>query len=181
MMKGYKITSSFILLIVLMLWSVISNAQHNHGNHGTAHTTHIKQPPHGGVIKEAGKYKIEMVAELFLKKDQLRFYLFKGSSYKTILNEGITGVIEIKSKDGIISTESLQAKGDDFFVAQLKSSASFQATVKLSVKGKTISAVFAHNGIEDQATTTYTCPMHPEVNSDTSGTCPKCGMNLEKQ
>jgi hypothetical protein len=26
----------------------------------------------------------------------------------------------------------------------------------------------------------YTCPMHPEVVSDTPGKCPKCGMNLEK-
>ena len=25
---------------------------------------------------------------------------------------------------------------------------------------------------------TYTCPMHPEVKSDTPGKCPTCGMNL---
>jgi hypothetical protein len=24
----------------------------------------------------------------------------------------------------------------------------------------------------------YTCPMHPEVVSDKSGKCPKCGMDL---
>lgn len=27
---------------------------------------------------------------------------------------------------------------------------------------------------------TYSCPMHPEVTSDKPGTCPKCGMDLEK-
>jgi hypothetical protein len=27
----------------------------------------------------------------------------------------------------------------------------------------------------------YTCPMHPEVVSNTPGKCPKCGMNLEKK
>ena len=27
----------------------------------------------------------------------------------------------------------------------------------------------------------YTCPMHPEVQSDKPGKCPKCGMNLEKK
>lgn len=27
----------------------------------------------------------------------------------------------------------------------------------------------------------YTCPMHPEVKSDTPGECPKCGMKLEKK
>lgn len=27
----------------------------------------------------------------------------------------------------------------------------------------------------------YTCPMHPEVKSSRTGTCPKCGMDLVKQ
>jgi membrane fusion protein, copper/silver efflux system len=29
-------------------------------------------------------------------------------------------------------------------------------------------------------TKVYTCPMHPQVQSDTAGTCPICGMQLEK-
>ena len=24
----------------------------------------------------------------------------------------------------------------------------------------------------------YTCPMHPEIDSDKPGSCPECGMNL---
>jgi hypothetical protein len=27
----------------------------------------------------------------------------------------------------------------------------------------------------------YTCPMHPEVQADKPGDCPKCGMPLEKK
>ena len=27
---------------------------------------------------------------------------------------------------------------------------------------------------------TWTCPMHPEVQSDQPGSCPKCGMALER-
>jgi Cu+-exporting ATPase len=33
----------------------------------------------------------------------------------------------------------------------------------------------------DSAKVKYTCPMHPEVISDTPGTCPKCGMALVKK
>lgn len=29
--------------------------------------------------------------------------------------------------------------------------------------------------------TNYSCPMHPEVRSAQTGTCPKCGMKLEQQ
>ncbi|BBO17475.1 conserved hypothetical protein [Candidatus Brocadia pituitae] len=34
--------------------------------------------------------------------------------------------------------------------------------------------------IEPKRRSVYACPMHPEVISDTSGNCNKCGMNLEK-
>ena len=27
----------------------------------------------------------------------------------------------------------------------------------------------------------YTCPMHPEIKKERPGTCPKCGMKLEKK
>lgn len=32
---------------------------------------------------------------------------------------------------------------------------------------------------DSTAKTTYTCPMHPEVQSDQPGQCPTCGMDLE--
>jgi hypothetical protein len=31
---------------------------------------------------------------------------------------------------------------------------------------------------ENSGAVTYTCVMHPEVNSDKPGKCPKCGMDL---
>ncbi|MBX9584614.1 MAG: vitamin K epoxide reductase family protein [Gemmataceae bacterium] len=34
---------------------------------------------------------------------------------------------------------------------------------------------------EQKQSTTYTCPMHPEVRQDTPGACPKCGMKLVAQ
>ncbi len=30
----------------------------------------------------------------------------------------------------------------------------------------------------EEAGTTYTCPMHPEIHADHPGKCPKCGMTL---
>ena len=34
-------------------------------------------------------------------------------------------------------------------------------------------------GKKSQGETIYTCPMHPEVQQDHPGSCPKCGMALE--
>ena len=34
---------------------------------------------------------------------------------------------------------------------------------------------------ENMGAATYTCTMHPEVNSGKPGKCPKCGMELVKK
>lgn len=38
----------------------------------------------------------------------------------------------------------------------------------------------AHRHGEAAAVAPYHCPMHPEVQSDGPGSCPKCGMRLER-
>jgi len=37
-----------------------------------------------------------------------------------------------------------------------------------------------HNHHHNQSSSSYTCPMHPEVHKDKPGMCPECGMNLIK-
>ena len=180
-MKKLKKIRIVILTLILGLFTIGSFAQHDHGSHGGGGHSEMKKTtsPNGGVVKGAGKYKIEMVANMFLKKDQLRFYIFKGTNLKVILNEGITGTVTITVKGGDPIIQTLQAKGDEFFVAQLPNSASFHAVIEFKIKGKIISAMFMHTGVgEHQASTTYSCPMHPEVTSDSPGKCNKCGMNL---
>ncbi len=41
--------------------------------------------------------------------------------------------------------------------------------------------VATHEHADDQATSLYACPMHPEVTADAPGQCPECGMNLIKE
>ncbi len=36
-----------------------------------------------------------------------------------------------------------------------------------------------HHGMDHDTSAKYTCPMHPEVEQNEPGSCPKCGMNLE--
>lgn len=180
MKKRSNIIKLGILTVVLITATNLVSAQHDHGghNHGGSHETHAYQSPHGGELLEVGKYKVEMVTNLFLKEDQLMIYLFKGSLKPLSIKE-ITGNITIDYKDGTSSTDSLKAKGTEFFVAQLQSTESFSCTVSVTIKGKIFSAVFHHKGFGSNATNNYSCPMHPEIESDSKGNCPKCGMKLE--
>ena len=139
------------ILILTVFCTVNIFAQHDHGSHGAIHTNNVEQPPHNGVVKTVGKYKIEMVTNAYLKKDQLTFYLFKGN-FKPIPNEGITGELIIRKTDGTSKTQTLKMKGDDFFVAQMDGLESFTCTVKFIIKEKTITANFSHKGLDTNTT-----------------------------
>ncbi len=50
--------------------------------------------------------------------------------------------------------------------------------MKENKKGTLLQNVMSHSH-ENMGTTSYFCPMHPEITSDKPGKCPKCGMELE--
>ena len=66
-MTGSNEILKFIVLLTIVLCSSTIYAQHNHGSHQheKTHDMNMKQAPHGGEIKDVGKYKVEMVADLF--------------------------------------------------------------------------------------------------------------------
>ncbi len=172
-----------LVFIGLLMVSSVATAQHNHGGgggHDDGHTEH-SHPPHNGIVKEAGKYKIELVKNLFLKKNQLIFYVFKGD-FKPVSTEGIMGTITIKYADGTSTTNKLVARGNDEFVAQVTKKGSFTAHVSITVKGKTYMTMFSHKSkVSSTSPSTHSCPMHPEIVGGAGESCPKCGMTLQKK
>ena len=137
-------------IVLIMASPVFVLAQHNHGGQSQgsneqAHE-HATPHPHGGEVKDAGKYHIEMVADMLLKEAQVSFYLLKGAM-KSVSNEGITGTVQYKYKDESTVTETLKPKGDDGFSAELKRKEPFYCIVAFLIKGKTVSTVFNYEGM----------------------------------
>ena len=175
-----------ILWIVAMLIAVFSAkpafSQHDHsshGGHGSMGHAQMDMPPHGGVLKDAGKYRVEMTVDLVMMQDRLAFYIFKGNM-KPLSGKDVTGSITFLNPDGTSTTTPLVSRGGNHFVAQLENTEPFSCTVEFVVKGKPVSAVFSHKGLGHGHADVYTCPMHPDIQSDGPGKCPKCGMFLEK-
>jgi len=148
MKLNFKIILEGVVLIILLASTETILAQHDHGSgsgsdsHAPSREANLPQPPHGGVLKTSGKYKIEMVTNLFLKNDQLTFYIFKGN-LKVLSNEDITGTITMKSET--TSEHALVPKGVDHFVAQWKGAGSFECNVTFIIKGKAVSTNFIHH------------------------------------
>lgn len=106
-----------------------------HGHHGE---DHAHKAAHGGIVKTAGNYHIEMVKD----EENIRFYLLDGKE-NTIPNKDITGTAILQLDNQTTVTEKLTAEGDDHFIVQLKEpDKSFTCIVSFKVSGKTVSAKF---------------------------------------
>lgn len=140
-----------ILIIPLFILSIYSGyAQHNHGGHdhggGNSHAPVAKPSPHGGKLNQTGKYKVEMVAELFLQKDKLTFYLFK-NNLKPIINPTITGTLEIHYNDGTKSSSEITYKAANRFVGQLEKTIGFHCVLTMIINEQEINFDFHQKGI----------------------------------
>lgn len=155
------------------------HAQHDHGSHGSMGHAQMDMPPHDGTMKMVGKYQIEMTVNMLSSQDKLSFYLYK-SNMKAVSNEEITGTVSFEKEDGTKVAQELRALGTNGFAAQLQNTNSFNCTVSFEIKGKTVSTYFSHKGLGHGNASVYTCTMHPDIQSDGPGKCPKCGMFLER-
>lgn len=184
-----KVLKSIILLVILILAGVASNAQGCHGGGGSGGDKSTPKAAikdyslHGGEVIQAGKYKIEMAMSPLMKTDPMSFYLMTKKG-KPICNNGITGKVECTFEDRTTETLVLEPRGDDVFVAQLTNKTkSFICIASFIIDGEYVTARFENDGIGPQNATTpviYTCPMHPAIKTENPGNCPKCHMPLEK-
>ena len=106
-----------------------------HSHHGE---DHAHKATHGGVVKTAGNYHIEMVKG----EEKVSFYLLDGKE-NTIPNKDITGTAILQFENKTTATEKLTAQGNDHFIVKLKEpELSFTCVVSFKVGGKTVSAKF---------------------------------------
>lgn len=170
---------------LLALAPLVSFAQHT-PTAGKPHAvtapgeTHAHVAPHGGVVRSASPYHMELVQH----PTELHIYLL-GAKMSAVPNKGTRGTVMVQTADNKTSTLTLAPAGDDHFSAKLPTGTKVRtAIVTLNADGKTINTRF--DKLDEAAAgkavgAVYTCPMHPEVLSDKPGKCPKCGMTLIKR
>ena len=117
---------------------------------GTSGSSKKDEPPHGGEIKEAGKYNIEVVFDPFSNEEKLNVWLLKGN-YKPAKSEKATAKVTIKYpklEDGKKEeTKDLILSEDRFYCNVSEPSATFTAFITITLKSKEYKMVFNQKGM----------------------------------
>ena len=120
-----------IIFLFVALTTTLAQHQQGRGDHKHAST-------HGGTVKSAGDYHLELLQ----KADMLTVYLLDASQ-KTLPTTGATATALLQTADGNVTTVKLQPSANQQFVATLDKAKSFhKAVVTVAVGGKSASASF---------------------------------------
>ncbi len=120
-----------LALALLSLAPVI--AQHKHGADGHKHGS-----AHGGTIKSAGNYHLELLQ----KKGTLTVYLLDANE-KTLPITGASATAILQTPDGKVTTANLIPSGTEQFIGTLDKTKLFhKAVVTVVIKGQSASASF---------------------------------------
>jgi hypothetical protein len=180
---------SLILTAALVATASFSTlAQHSHKpgtaphGHKAAGETHAHKSPHGGIVRTAGTYHIELVQN----PTELHVYLLDANE-ATVTSARTTGSVMMLTTAGKTTSVALTPTGDHFVAAVPAGTTLRTAIVSLKASGKSLSARFEKMDAAKAKTgkavsAAYACPMNCAGSaSDKPGSCPQCGMALVKK
>lgn len=106
------------------------------------------EPPHGGEIKESGKYFIEVVFDAFAADEKMTIWVLK-SNYKPAKIENAKGTAKIKyvKLNGKEEEKELILVEDKFICNVEDASQAFTAFITITIKGKEYHTVYNHKAM----------------------------------
>jgi hypothetical protein len=128
------------LLAVFFLLSAAAIAQNNRPTHASG-PAHAHKSTHGGLVKSAGDYHIELVD----RNSQYLIYLLDAAE-RPISLKGITGLAILRDGDRTVHTQSLTPTFNTHFVLKTEGAAHSAVIVNLIVNNQNITAKFSKSG-----------------------------------
>jgi hypothetical protein len=157
-------------LAVFLLLSGAILAQNNKPTH-EARPAHAHKSTHGGTVKAAGDYHIELVE----RQNQYLIYLMDVTEQPVSL-KGVTGLAILRDGDRTVYTQSLTPTFNTHFVLQTKGVGHSAVIVNFTINNKNITAKFEKAG---GSAMNFFCPQKcVGSESNIAGVCPKCGTAL---
>jgi hypothetical protein len=129
---------------------------------------HAHQSPHGGTVKSAGDYHIELVDE----GGKLRVYLLDVRE-KAVNLKGVTGIAIFRNGDVTTGTQSLTATGGAYFDIPQKGQPYSAIIIRFKINGQSVIAKFDK---DNRNASSFFCPRGcAGSESNIAGICARCG------
>ncbi|MGZ3865446.1 MAG: hypothetical protein ACXVC6_05390 [Bacteroidia bacterium] len=114
---------------------------------GSSGSSKKDEPPHGGEIKESGKYNIEVVFDPFAADEKMTVWVLK-QNYKPAKVTGAKGTVKIKYvKLNKEEDRELVFSEDKFMCNVTEASEAFTAFITITIKGKEYRAIYNHKSM----------------------------------
>lgn len=157
-------------MVGLLLLAGTAVAQQGKRTHADK-PVHAHQAPHGGTVKSAGDYHIELIET----SGKLRLYLLD-MRQRPVNPKGVSGLVIFRNNDVTTGTQRLVLAGDDYFEVPLKGQPYTAIIVNFKVNGQSVIAKFDKG---NQRSLNFFCPQHcPGSDSNLAGNCVTCGSAL---
>ena len=132
--------------IILFFLYVGVFAQHDGHDH-SGESEHKKvDPPHGGIILDAGKYQMELLFDPLAGEEKLTVWILN-SKFKSRHPENGTVTINFSYKDGKVIEQRMVKAADRFYCNIPDLTAAFNALIVLSIKNKTYTGAHYYKGL----------------------------------
>jgi len=168
--KAIKRAASLGFLLILISTGVVVAQQNGSRPHAEA-PAHSHQAHHGGQVKVAGDYHIELVAE----PNKYIVYLLDIRE-KSIDLAGVTGLAIFRDGDQTTGSHRLTSGTNPYFEVPMKGHAHTAVIITFKVDGKSIIAKFDKDA---RYSLNFYCPQKcTGSDSNIAGSCPTCGTAL---
>ena len=158
-------------LLIIMAGAGVAVAQHSGSATHAEAPSHSHKAHHGGQVKVAGDYHIELVAE----QNKYIVYLLDVRERSINLN-GVTGLAIFRDGDQTTGSHRLSAGSNAYFEVPLKSQAHTAVIITFKVEGKSVIAKFDKDA---RYSLNYFCPQKcTGSDSNIAGNCATCGTAL---
>lgn len=136
------------ILIALCISNGMFAQGHNHSDHEGGAETH-KEPPHGGELLDAGKYKLEVVLDVMTSEEKLSVFMLK-SNLKSLDLKDASGTATFRYKDGREITNDLKKVNSEKLYCNIGDIINgFVVVIKVNYKGKEYSGICEYPGLAD--------------------------------
>jgi len=168
--RAIKRIAGLGFLLMLAGAGVAVAQQGGSANHAEA-SSHSHKAHHGGQVKVAGDYHIELVAEA----NKYIVYLLDVRE-KSINLDGVTGLAIFRDGDQTTGSHRLSASSNAYFEVPVKGQSHTAVIITFKVDGKSIIAKFDKDA---RYSFNFFCPQKcTGSDSNLAGNCPTCGTSL---